>query len=408
MTTPLDSTAIERLRAWLALDYSPHLSLTAIRTLLGQLGTPEAVLAATHHQISQIAGERAANSIKALAEEAATRRLGYIDAAMTWLLESSKNGDKYLLTWDNPAYPQQLLTIADPPLALYVQGNVAALQAPAVGMVGARNATQQGIANARAFAAHVAQRGVVVVSGMALGIDAAAHEGALTAVEEATDDKAPAALVTVAIIGTGIDRVYPAAHRDLAHRIAANGAVVSEFPIGTGPLAHNFPRRNRLISGLSRGVLVVEAAVRSGSLITARVAGEQGREVLAIPGSIHAPLSRGCHQLIKQGAKLVESGQDVLEELGLDRIAQAATRADQTSDISDLSELDDESQALATQPQASQPRAVLAAIGYTPTSFDHIIEITKLSTAQAMAQLTELELLGQVEMLAGGRYQRLG
>ncbi len=380
--TPLDT---EHIAAWLHLDYTRDLPLVAVRALLGQLGTAQAVLAATHKQLADITTETAATAIKTAAAPNALRA-ELVAKALAWLQDPHYHGTRHILTWDHAAYPKHLLTIADPPLSLFVQGNPAALAQPSVGIVGARNATAQGVANARMFAQSLADKGVTVVSGMALGIDAAAHEGALLC---------GLPLATVAVIGTGIDRVYPAAHRDLAHRIAAQGAVVSEFPIGTPPLPQNFPRRNRLISGLSRGVLVVEAALRSGSLITARVAGEQGREVLAIPGSIHAPLAKGCHQLIKQGAKLVESAQDVIEELGMN-----------------LGAVQPENQAFALEVDqkvsAHSDDAVLAALSDAPSSLDQIAASTGLPIADIMARLTELELFGEVALLAGGRYQRLG
>jgi DNA processing protein len=378
MSSPPDNLA-----AWLQLDYTPQLTLDAIKAWLGMLGSAQAVVQASQHQLSAIATELAASTLKSPTEQAKAKRQGYIDSALAWLAAPGYDGTRHILTWDHPAYPAHLLTIADPPMVLYVQGNPAALNQPAVGIVGARNATPQGIANARLFAQSLAEKNVTVISGMALGIDAAAHEGALNATLNS--------FATVAVVGTGIDRVYPAAHRDLAHRIAAQGAVVSEFPIGTPPLPHHFPRRNRLISGLSRGVLVVEAALRSGSLITARVAGEQGREVLAIPGSIHSPLSKGCHQLIKQGAKLVDSAQDVIEELRLEQFDSGAAP-------------------LTTSKTKSAPQtgdAVLLAMGFEPMDIDQLSAATSLSAGNLLAHLTELELLGQVEAIAGGRYQQI-
>jgi DNA processing protein len=380
----LDIAQQNALSAWLQLDYTLALPQEAVKAWLGVLGSAHAVVQAPQHQLALLASEAAATALKSPNQEINNKRQGYIDAALAWLSAPGYAGTRHILTWDHPDYPVHLLTIADPPLVLFVQGNPAALSQPAVGIVGARNATPQGIANARIFAQSLAEKNVTVISGMALGIDAAAHEGALNASSNA--------FATVAVVGTGIDRVYPAAHRELAHRIAAQGAVVSEFPIGTPPLPHNFPRRNRLISGLSRGVLVVEAAVRSGSLITARVAGEQGREVLAIPGSIHAPLSKGCHQLIKQGAKLVESAQDVLEELRLDQADSGAMPHKKSKRIT---------------PKAVSDDAVLVAMGFEPIDVDQLSEVTGLSTGALMSRLTELELFGQIEVIAGGRYQQI-
>lgn len=383
----LETAQQDALSAWLQLDYTPQLPQEAIKAWLGVLGSAQAVVQAPHHQLALLASEAAATALKSPNPEASDKRQGYIAAALAWLSATGYAGTRHILTWDHPAYPAHLLTIADPPLVLFVQGNPAALSQPAVGIVGARNATPQGIANARIFAQSLAEKNVTVISGMALGIDAAAHEGALNASSNP--------FATVAVVGTGIDRVYPASHRDLAHRIAAQGAVVSEFPIGTPPLPHNFPRRNRLISGLSRGVLVVEAAVRSGSLITARVAGEQGREVLAIPGSIHAPLSKGCHQLIKQGAKLVESAQDVLEELRLDQ-----------TDSGDKGAASNKKSKRAA-PKTVSEDAVLRAMGFEPIDVDQLSAATGLATGELMSRLTELELFGQVEAIAGGRYQQI-
>jgi DNA processing protein len=378
----------DSLQAWLQLDYTPGLPLEAIKAWLGVLGSAHAVVLAPQHQLALIASDAAAGALKSPPAAESIKRQAYVDSALTWLAASEFEGTRHILTWDHPHYPAHLLTIADPPLVLFVQGHPAALNQPCVGIVGARNATAQGIANARIFAQALAEKNVTVISGMALGIDAAAHEGALNAVGNA--------LATVAIVGTGIDRVYPAAHRALAHRIAAQGAVVSEFPIGAPPLPHHFPRRNRLISGLSRGVLVVEAALRSGSLITARVAGEQGREVLAIPGSIHAPLSKGCHQLIKQGAKLVESAQDVLEELRLEQVDSGATMPKKAK------------KSVATHTtDTGNDDAVLQAMGFEPMDVDQLSYATGLSSSELMARLTGLELLGTIEAIAGARYQQI-
>jgi DNA processing protein len=423
-----------RLTAWLQLEYTAKLPLDAVRAWLGALGSASAVLQAGLTELADIAGDAAAIAFKSPAEPAAAQRNAYVESALAWVSTDAHLGLRHILTWDSPHYPAQLLTINDPPLVLFVQGNPVALSQAAVGMVGARHATQQGISNARLFAQALAQAKVTVISGLALGIDAAAHEGALLASDNA--------YATIAVVGTGIDRVYPSSHRDLAHRIAAQGAIVSEFPVGTPPIAHNFPRRNRLIAGLSRGVLVVEAAVRSGSLITARVAGEQGREVLAIPGSIHAPLSKGCHQLIKQGAKLVESAEDVLEELRL-VVPDAVLNADSEAVVphNDLRQelvraqlqktgkrklapstaqsrlqaqaqlkpqlVQDISRNVSALPLPHTDDVVLLAMGHSPMDLDQIALATGLSTGALLSRLTELELLGDLEVLDGGRYQRL-
>jgi DNA processing protein len=258
-----------------------------------------------------------------------------------------------------------------------------------IAMVGSRNPTPQGETNAREFARALAGSGLCVVSGLALGIDAAAHDGALLA-----------GACTVAVVGTGLDRVYPKGNLALAHRIAQQGLIVSEFPLGTPPLTANFPRRNRIISGLSKGVLVVEAALKSGSLITARLAAEQGKDVFAIPGSIHSPQSRGCHALIKQGAKLVETVEDVLDEM-----KPPASRHDDNA-APDRSSPTPGGQTGPTTP-ALQPDALLVALGFDVTTLDALQARTGLPTAELQARLLELELDGHLSRLPGGKFQRL-
>jgi DNA processing protein len=298
-----------------------------------------------------------------------------------------------------------LLDIPDPPLMLYALGQTAQLATlraqQALAMVGSRNPTPQGAENARAFACSLAASGLTVVSGLALGVDGAAHEGALLgalqgALQSGLQADATGPLATIAVVGTGLDRVYPRQHRDLAHRIAQHGLILSEYPLGTPPLAPNFPRRNRLISGLSQATLVVEAALQSGSLITAKQALEQGRDVMAIPGSIHSTQAKGCHALIKQGAKLVESAQDVLEELRL-----PASPAQHALDLQATTHED--------APTGQDPeRALLRALGHDPVGLDALQARCGWPTAQLQAQLLELELMGQVGRLPGGLFQRLG
>jgi DNA processing protein len=271
-------------------------------------------------------------------------------------------------------YPAVLLQTPDPPLLLYVQGKVELLNRRSLAVVGSRNASAQGVDNARSFGAHLSQQGWTIVSGLAFGIDGAAHEGGLSG---------PGS--TVAVVGTGLDRVNPARHRDLAHRIATAGVLVSEYAPGTPPLPQNFPMRNRIIAGLSRGTLVVEAALQSGSLITARQAAEYGREVFALPGSIHSPLSRGCHALIRQGAKLVESADDILEELQGRSVAAAADPAPARVDRDD---------------------PVLQALGHDPATLDALCARTGWSARELSARLLELELEDRVARLPGGLYQR--
>ena len=290
--TPADDIA-----DWLRLAGVPGLGPQRQRDLLAAFGLPVHIFAASRNALAAVVGGEAASAVLATPPDAA------IERTLAWAAEP----DSHILTLGDPAYPHSLFDIADPPVLLYVKGDPALLSRPGIALVGARSSTAGGEANAEAFARALAGHGLVVVSGLALGIDAAAHRGALAA--------GSAGAGTVAVIGTGIDRIYPARNATLAREIAASGAIVSEFALGTPPLPHNFPRRNRLIAGLAEGVLVVEAALGSGSLITARLAAEHGREVYAIPGSIHSPLSRGCHRLIRDGAKLVETAEDVIEEL---------------------------------------------------------------------------------------------
>src|SRR5665811_184239 len=285
----------ESLKAWLALSLIRGLGDEGARHLLREFGSPDAVLGASVSSLKSFVKPDVAAAIgKGIDEDV-------LAPALTWL-EDSQN---HLVTLGDSDYPQALLNITDPPLLLYVKGRRDLLNATSLAIVGSRHATPQGINNAEEFANTLSDAGLCIISGMAHGIDAAAHRGALRGQGS-----------SIAVVGTGLDKVYPAANRDLAHTLAQHGALVSEFPLGTPPLAANFPRRNRIISGMSLGCLVVEASLQSGSLITARLALEQGRDVFAIPGSIHAPQSKGCHALLKQGAKLVEAAQDIIEELG--------------------------------------------------------------------------------------------
>lgn len=290
-----------------------------------------------------------------------------------------------MLPCTDPAYPSLLKQISDPPIALFLRGNASLLGNPQLAIVGSRNPSTEGRRNAEEFAAYLARCGLTITSGMALGIDAAGHRGALKA-----------GGTTIAILGTGLDKVYPPSHRELCEEIAVKGLVVSEFPPGTPPLPHNFPRRNRLISGLSVGVLVVEAAQSSGSLITARLASEQGREVFAIPGSIHNPLARGCHRLIREGAKLVESAGDILEELAplLKLEPMRVLEQNQT-------------RTTATAAEDPEYRLLLNSMDYAPTSVDALVERTGLTPDVVSSMLLMLELQGQVEAAPGGHYSRV-
>ncbi|MDH3439559.1 MAG: DNA-processing protein DprA [Gammaproteobacteria bacterium] len=298
-----------------------------------------------------------------------------------WLAEPGH----HLIEKESEDFPAFLSQISDPPEQLFVIGNVDALHMPALAIVGSRNPTEQGRQNAYEFAKHLGRSGFCIVSGLAQGIDAAAHEGALAA-----------QAMTVAFLGHGIDQVYPAVNQPLAKRIAANnGAVCTEFPLGTPPRRENFPQRNRLISGLSMGTLVVEAASRSGSLISARLASEQGREIFAIPGSIHNPLSRGCHKLIRQGAKLVESAEDIVSELGpiIEHMAQMPDRPETPGSVASAPDTDYE--------------MLLEAMAYDPVSADELTSRSGLTIEQVSSMLLILELEGKIEAQAGGHYSRL-
>ncbi len=357
------------LATWLRLTLIPGIGGEMQRKLLAAFGLPAAIFAAGRLATRSVIGDRADLLFD-------TDNRDAIDQALAW---AGQPGN-HILTLADAGYPQQLLEIADPPTLLYVRGNPALLRRRGLAMVGARNATPLGMQTAEQFAKALAGRGLSIVSGLALGIDAAAHRGALAAGGD-----------TVAVIGTGADRLYPARNKELALAIAERGAIVSEFPLGTPAVAHNFPRRNRIIAGLSRGVLVVEAAPESGSLITARLAGEQGREVLAIPGSIHSPLARGCHKLIKQGAKLVETAQDVLEELGsFDAPAAPLPSAPETIETPD-----------------AEDDPLLAAIGHDPCGLDDLVERTGLAADRLLPDLLMLELSGRIAALPGNQYQRL-
>lgn len=358
------------LSAWLRLSLEPGVGPATAYALLSALGMPEQIYASGAAALMRHVSQDLALQLNAaLAPEVAEQ------IALT--LEWAAQPGRHILTLADPGYPQSLLTINDPPILLYAHGDPALLQRPALAIVGARNATPGGQETAQAFARHLALQGWCITSGLAQGIDAAAHLGALEAGTTAAG--------TIAVMGTGIDRVYPARHRELAHRIAADGLLLSELPLGMGALPQHFPKRNRLVAGLARGVLVVEAAKHSGSLITARLASESGREVFAIPGSIHSPLSRGCHALIRQGAKLVETAQDISDELGGGPLPAAAT----------------------IDTPRSAPHPLLNALGHDPLHLDALQARTGLDTAVLQTQLLELELDGYLARLDGGRYQRL-
>ncbi|MBI5780124.1 MAG: DNA-protecting protein DprA [Rhodocyclales bacterium] len=357
----------EDAQSWLDFT-SRRLPPSVQRKLLARFGAPHAVLA---QPLSTVRAEFGAEVAQALASPPPAAA---IEAALAWL----DDPHHHLLTLADAAYPPNLLVLADAPLVLYVVGDPGTLSRPTVAIVGARHATPGGLENAHAFARALAERDLVVVSGLALGVDAAAHEGALAARNGRT----------VAVIGTGADRVYPARHRALAHRIAERGAIVSEFPLGTPAQPYHFPRRNRLIAALARGTLVVEAAPDSGSLITARLAAELGRDVFALPGSIHNPLARGCHRLIREGAKLVERVDDLLEEWP-DLASTGALAAEKPVPL-----------------PAEESDPLLAALGHDPVDLDTLMLRTGLTSEALSAMLLPLELDGAIARLPGGRYQR--
>lgn len=384
------TAALEDLSDWVRLAAVPGLGAERQRSLLAAFGLPRHIFGAGRSALAAVVGRELADAVLAPAPDE------HIERALAWAAEPGS----HLLTLADDAYPRALLDIADPPVLLYVKGDPALLQRPAIALVGARSATVQGEANAAAFAQSLAEAGLVIVSGLALGVDAAAHRGAL------------AAGGTVAVIGTGIDRIYPARNATLAREIAASGAIVSEFPLGTPPLPHNFPRRNRIIAGLSQGVLVVEAALNSGSLITARLATESGREVFAIPGSIHSPLARGCHRLIRDGAKLVETAEDVIEELrgrlGWPAPAPEPRERRRQGGKASASRADDSAApAQQTVPGLDDEAArVLQIIGHDPVDIDTLAGRCGLTVDALYAILLPLELDGHLARLPGGRLQR--
>lgn len=364
-------------RHWLALVRTPNLGWATLEAMLAEFGTPEALFSLKPRQLSPFELHPRTR------ETLLAPDWDLIDSDAEWLTESGAQ----LVPITSPDFPALLRDTRDTPLALFTRGNTSLLGEYQLAMVGSRNPTSGGAATARDFARELGSAGLVITSGLALGIDAACHAAALDTVGG-----------TIAVCGTGLDRLYPAGNRELAERIVEKGLMVSEFPPGTHPRPENFPRRNRIISGLSLGTLVVEAAYRSGSLITARLASEQGREVFAIPGSIHNPLARGCHRLIRDGAKLVESASDVLEELGPLLGSMSRQEIGETSKTP-----------AHTQPQEddSEYRALLEKVGFDPTPVDVIVERTGLSANAVSSMLLILELKGKVEATPGGRYARI-
>jgi DNA processing protein len=417
-TPRLGVTDSQDISAWLRLANASGLPPIALRALLAEFGGPQAVLNQPFEALAAIAGEKAARAVLAPPPRS---ELGSFDECLARTLEWASVPGNAVITLADSAYPPALLTMPDPPPLLYVKGRQELLQTRAVAIVGSRSATPQGIEDARRFAHALSNAGLAVVSGLALGIDGAAHRGGLNG---------PGS--TIAVIGTGADLVYPSPHHALAHEIAANGVIVSEWPLGTPARPANFPQRNRLIAGLVDGVLIVEAAMRSGSLITARLANEMGRDVFAIPGSIHAPLSRGCHRMIKQGAKLVETPEDILEEFGFtvateavaedvskprrrrkDPAVTASTEMAASEFVLELQSAGPGKPATASWASASikpaNPEAerLLDALGHAPATLEILAERTEMDGATLQGLLLQLELAGRIGALPGGRFTRL-
>jgi DNA processing protein len=378
---PLDAAHADDLSHWLRLTLSPGVGPVTARALLQAFGLPYAVFEAPADAIAQVVGPRLSRAVCSIDRD----RERAVAEALDW----ARHETHHLVTLADPDYPSQLLQIPDPPALFYLHGRRDALARPMLAIVGSRNATAAGAAHARGFARALSAAGWTVASGLALGIDAAAHEGALAG-----------GAGTVAVLGTGVDIVYPSRHAALADRIRADGALLSECPLGTGPSAARFPRRNRLIAGLSAGVLVVEAAPRSGSLITARLAADFGREVLAIPGSIDSPLARGCHALIRDGARLVESADDVLSELP----ATARTGDTREPRLSAPAHATEDPRIAGSLPGPPDP--LLDAVGHDPVSADTLAAHLALPSGEVTARLVVLELAGHLQRLPDGRVVR--
>ena len=386
------------LRAWLRLLLTPSIGNESARRLLTRFGCVQGIFVATQLQLMEVVSRAQAEALllhPVLLDAQTVRTLQWLSAKPKAL-----HAQRAIWPIGHTDYPEPLLHLADPPLLLYVEGQVQQSLGPAVSVVGSRNPTPQGRQTAMQFGRALAEAGICVVSGMALGIDGASHQGAL---QYATPQGLGSSLAdlkrsgsnfscwtTVGVVGTGLDQVYPRHHQALAQEVTAHGVLISEYPLGTPPLAANFPQRNRLIAALGLGTLVVEAAMRSGSLITARMALDMGREVMAVPGSIHAMQSHGCHWLIRQGAKLVENVKDILEEL------QISIYTDESNSPSS-----------GGSQQAPAPHPVLDRMGFTPISLDALQAYCNLETSVLQSELLSLELDGCVARMPGGLFQRL-
>jgi DNA processing protein len=368
--------------SWLHLLNAPGLGFIRIKKLLEHFGSAVDIVNQSNFPAELKIPQSATAHLKSVNNDD-------IRSELNWL----EKPDNHLLTLEDTLYPPQLQQSNDPPPALFVKGDLNTLLLPQLAVVGSRNATQAGLNNTQAFCYDLAQKGMVITSGLAAGIDTQAHQAALDAQGQ-----------TIAVMGTGINMIYPKTNQQLAKSIANQGAVISELPFNTPPHAHNFPRRNRIISGLSLGTLVIEAAYKSGTLITARLSMENNRPVMAIPGSIHNPMAKGCHQLIKQGAKLVESAQDIFEELD----ASITMLSDQIK--SKLHAL--EQTALEKTPStpnidlSESQQYIFKQLDFHPTSFDAIVEQTGFSSATVASDLLILELTGMIEKLPGAKYQK--
>ena len=368
LSSPDISDRDSNARDWLSLIRAPGLGPATLKPFFDSSSSVSELLS----QLRQSSDTRVKKALDGIDE-------AQIESDENWL-NSSENK---LIHYFSPQYPAFLRELPDAPIALFARGDTELLDFPQLAIVGSRSATQGGLVNAGAFAEFLAKNGIVITSGLAKGIDAAAHKGALAANGG-----------TIAIMGTGLDRIYPAEHKQLAHQIADNGLILTEYPPGTGPHPGNFPRRNRLIAGLSLGTLVVEAAVKSGSLITARLASEMGRDVFAIPGSIHNPMARGCHALIRQGAKLVETAEDIVEEL-LPKLSTSEKPADASETLEVSAQID------------ADHAAILDAMGFDPVTTDQIVENSPFNAAEVSSILLLLELQGHVLSESGGRFIRL-
>lgn len=385
---PLPPNTTEYLRAWIALGKTPGVGSRTFNQLLDSFESPEQIFRLIRENdlsVFKQAGikPKVIDAIKRQSLETATPELSWLDS----------NEAHHIITLGDEQYPILLREIPDPPAVLYINGDVSLLNDPQLAMVGSRHPSSEAMKTAELFANHLSRQGLCITSGLALGIDGFSHKGAL-------DAGGP----TIGVIATGLDRVYPAKHRHLAHRIAEQGALVSEFPLETNIRPSNFPRRNRIISGLSLGTLVVEATLKSGSLITAKSATEQGREVFAIPGSIHNPMARGCHQLIRQGAKLIETSDHILEELSalIDLTDFANRKNDVDSPIKDASDPISDN----NQDRSDEYLALLESIGYDPVSVDQIVMKTGLPPDAISSMLLIMELDGKITACGSGLYKQ--